>query len=210
MKIQKQPEQQIVLNQISYTLEEIEKDCWIRLVNGAVKSRDAFHTPAVATIYNGEVHMRTVVLRRALPLIKVLRFHTDIRSNKWKELELTPAISLLFYDASSRIQLRVKGKATLHYNDAITLEAWQNTNLSSRRCYLTPFTPSSFSETPTSGLPVEIEQENFTLEESEAGKHFFGIVSTQVESIEWLWLNHAGHRRAFFDYVNESNSWMIP
>jgi 3-hydroxyisobutyrate dehydrogenase len=75
---------------------------------------------------------------------------------------------------------------------------------------LTPFTPSSFSETPTSGLPVEIEQENFTLEESEAGKHFFGIVSTQVESIEWLWLNHAGHRRAFFDYVNESNSWMIP
>lgn len=210
MKIQKQPEQHIVLNQISYTLEEIEKDCWIRLVNGAVKSRDPFHTPAVATINNGEVHMRTVVLRRALPLIKVLRFHTDIRSNKWKELESTPAISLLFYDASSRIQLRVKGKVTLHYNDAITLEAWKNTNLSSRRCYLTPFTPSSFSETPTSGLPVEIEQENFTLEESEAGKQYFGIVSTQVESIEWLWLNHAGHRRAFFDYVNESYNWMIP
>lgn len=210
MKIQKQPEQHIVLNQISYTLEEIEKDCWIRLVNGAVKSRDAFHTPAVATISNGEVHMRTVVLRRALLLIKVLRFHTDIRSNKWKELELTPAISLLFYDASSRIQLRVKGKVTLHYNDTITLEAWKNTNLSSRRCYLTPFTPSSFSESPTSGLPVEIEQENFTLEESEIGQQYFGIVSTQVESIEWLWLNHAGHRRAFFDYVNESYNWMIP
>ena len=202
--------QEVIINNISYSLEDLEKDCWLRLVNGAIKSRDPFHTPCVATIDSGEVNMRTVVLRKALSTLRELRFHTDTRSNKWKELAINNSISALFYDASSRIQLRVKGKALLHFNNDITTEAWTKTALSSRRCYLTNESPSSFSSIPTSGLTEKIEQENFTLEESEVGKQHFGIVAIQVESIEWLWLHHAGHRRAHFNYVLDSYSWMIP
>ncbi len=40
----------IVINNISYSLSDLEKDIWNRLVNGAVKSRDPFHTPSVATL----------------------------------------------------------------------------------------------------------------------------------------------------------------
>jgi len=205
-----QTKDEITINSISYNIAELEKDCWTQLVNGAIKSRSPFHTPCVATLNNGAVSIRTVVLRKALPLLKELRFHTDIRSNKWKELQITDSISALFYDASTRIQIRVKGKAVLHFNDTMTSEAWQKTNLSSRRCYLTKSNPSSFSSIPTSGLSEEIEQENFTLVESEVGAQNFGIVSIQVESLEWLWLNHAGHRRAFFDYMDNSYRWMIP
>lgn len=201
---------EVTMNSISFSIDELEKDCWIQLVNGAIKSRSAFHTPCVATLNNGEVSMRTVVLRKALPLLKELRFHTDTRSNKWKELQNNNSISALFYDPSSRVQIRVKGKAILHFNDEMTSEAWQKTSLSSRRCYLTEASPSSFSTIPTSGLSEEIEQENFTLAESEVVAQHFGIVSIQVESLEWLWLNHAGHRRAFFDYLNDSYRWMIP
>jgi pyridoxamine 5'-phosphate oxidase len=200
----------VTINSINYNLNDLEKDCWLRLLNGSIKSKDPYHTPCVASLNNGEISMRTVVLRKVLPLEKVLRFHTDMRSNKWKELEINNTISILFYDASNRIQLRAKGKAILNFNDEITLEAWQKTPLSSRRCYLTQGSPSSFSEIPTSGLSFEIEQDNFTLEESEFGQAYFGIVSIQVESLEWLWLNHAGHRRAFFDYINEHYNWMIP
>jgi pyridoxamine 5'-phosphate oxidase len=200
----------VIINNIYYNLTELEKDCWNRLVNGAIKGRDAFHTPCVGTISNGEVSMRTVVLRKAFPLERVLRFHTDIRSRKWKELVLNNSISALFYDASARIQLRVKGEAILHFNDDITSDAWQKTSLSSRRCYLTPYAPSSFSDNPTSGLSENIEQEKFTLEESEVGQEHFGIVSLHVKSIDWLWLNHAGHRRAFFDYISEEYRWMVP
>jgi 3-hydroxyisobutyrate dehydrogenase len=200
----------VIINNISYSLEDLEKDCWLRLVNGAIKSRDPFHTPCVATIDGGEVNMRTVVLRKALPNLRELRFHTDIRSKKWKELTINNSISSLFYDASSRIQLRVKGKAVLHFNNDITEEAWSKTALSSRRCYLTNESPSSFSSIPTSGLTEKIEQENFTLEESEVGKEHFGIVAIQVESMEWLWLHHAGHRRALFNYALDSYNWMIP
>jgi 3-hydroxyisobutyrate dehydrogenase len=201
---------QVTINNIVYTLPDLENDTWNRLVNGAVKSRDAFHTPCVATQCNGDINLRTVVLRKALPEIKELRFHTDTRSKKWKELTLNPSISALFYDAADRIQIRVKGRAVLQFNNDITAAAWQKTSLSSRRCYLTNFDPSSFTDNPTSGLTEHIEQENFTLEESEIGFNHFGIVSIQVQNIDWLWLHHAGHRRAYFDYETGSFSWMIP
>jgi 3-hydroxyisobutyrate dehydrogenase len=200
-------------NRIDYTtyhLPELEQDCWDRLVTGAVKSRTPFHTPSIATLHQGEVSLRTVVLRKTLPTERELRFHTDIRSPKWQELSQNPSISALFYDAIDRIQLRVKGKAVLHHTNEITAEAWQKTSLSSRKCYLTRFSPSSFSEESTSGLTDDIEHENFTLAESESGYSNFGIVSIHVQSIDWLWLNHAGHRRAFFDYEKGVSSWLIP
>ena len=200
-------------NRIDYTtyhLPDLEQDCWDRLVTGAVKSRTPFHTPSIATLHQGEVSLRTVVLRKTLPTERELRFHTDVRSPKWQELSQNPSISALFYDAIDRIQLRVKGNAVLHHKNEITTEAWQKTSLSSRKCYLTLFSPSSFTEESTSGLTDDIEHENFTLAESESGYFNFGIVSIQVQSIDWLWLNHAGHRRAYFDYEKGVNSWMIP
>ena len=200
-------------NRIDYTtyhLPELEQDCWDRLVSGAVKSRTPFHTPSIATLYQGDVSLRTVVLRKTLPTERELRFHTDVRSPKWQELSQNPSISALFYDAVDRIQLRVKGKAVLHHTNEITAEAWQKTSLSSRKCYLTLFSPSSLTEESTSGLTDDIEHENFTVAESESGYTNFGIVSIHVQSIDWLWLNHAGHRRAYFDYEKGVNSWMIP
>lgn len=200
-------------NRIDYTtyqLPDLEKDCWDRLVTAAVKSRTPFHTPSIATLHQGEVSLRTVVLRKTLPTERELRFHTDVRSPKWQELSINPSISALFYDAVDRIQLRVKGNAILHQTNEITAEAWQKTTLSSRCCYLTEHSPSSFSAISTSGLSEDIENENFTLAESEKGYSNFGIVSIHVQSIDWLWLNHAGHRRALFDYEKESFHWMVP
>jgi 3-hydroxyisobutyrate dehydrogenase len=200
----------ITLNNMSYQLSDLEKDCWLRLIEGAKKSRSPFHTPGVGTLKNGEVSLRTVVLRKANSTEKSLHFHTDIRSMKWEELNINPTISALFYDATERIQLRIKGKAVLHHQDQLTNEAWQKTSLSSRRCYLSVSSPSSFSDIPTSGLTEAVEQENFNKVESEVGLLNFGIVSIKVQSMDWLWLNHAGHRRAYFDYIKGTNHWMIP
>jgi 3-hydroxyisobutyrate dehydrogenase len=197
-------------NYTDYSLNELEQDCWNRLVTGAIKSRNPFHTPSVATLSKGEVSMRTVVLRKALPEERELRFHTDVRSIKWDDLMINPAISALFYDADERIQLRIKGMALLHHGNDITVKAWETTTLSSRKCYLTLHSPSSFADSSTSGLSEDIEHENFTLAESEMGYSNFGIVSIHVQSIDWLWLNNAGHRRAFFDYEKDSYQWMIP
>ncbi len=208
MGMEKHP--QITFSQIDYNLSDLEKDCWQRLVTGAQKSRHPFHTPSVASFAKEGISLRTVVLRKAIAETRELRFHTDIRSPKWEELSLNPTISALFYDANERIQLRIKGQAVLLADNEITSLAWEKTTLSSRRCYLTEFSPSSFTDQPTSGLSEAVEQENLSLEESESGYQNFGIVAIQVQSIDWLWLNHAGHRRALFDYETAQYQWMIP
>ena len=42
-------------NYIDFSLTDLEKDCWSRLVTGATKSKSPFHTPCVATLADGEV-----------------------------------------------------------------------------------------------------------------------------------------------------------
>jgi len=200
----------VTIDNIFYTLEDLEKDTWLRLLNGALKSKDAFHTASVATLRADEISLRTVVLRKVIQRDKQLRFHTDTRSNKWKELEQNNAISMLFYGPSARVQLRVSGVAVLHYQDEITDLAWQNTSLSSRRIYLTSLPPSSYIDLPADGLEGLFENGNPTLLESEAGKQNFGVINVQVSNIDWLWLNHAGHRRAFFNYENQEYNWVAP
>ncbi len=201
---------EVLINDIGYNLDELERDCWVRLQNGALKSKDPFHTPSVATFDSEGVQIRTVVLRKVIPTEKQLSFHTDTRSRKWTQLQTNPTVSALFYSPAARIQIRINGIASLQFNNPTTAEAWQNTTLSSRRCYLVQPAPSSYTDFPTSGMSEKVEQEKFSLEESEIGYQNFGIVSIHVESIDWLFLHHAGHRRAFFDYKHGTKRWMVP
>ncbi|MBY0479531.1 MAG: pyridoxamine 5'-phosphate oxidase family protein [Chitinophagaceae bacterium] len=200
----------VTINDLFYTLEDLDKDCWVRLLNGALKSKDEFHTAAVATLQDGDINFRTMVLRKVIPQEKQIHFHTDIRSKKWEELQQSNNISLLFYNAAAKMQMRINGQATLHCNNAITETAWEKTGVSSRHSYLTIAPPSIPSAVPTSGLDEAFALRNPTQEESEAGKHNFGVISVQALSLDWLWLHHAGHRRAFFDYKNQERCWLIP
>lgn len=40
-----QTKDEVTINNISYSIDALEKDCWIQLVNGSVKSKIPFHTP---------------------------------------------------------------------------------------------------------------------------------------------------------------------
>ncbi len=202
----------VKINGINYTLSDVEKDCWIRLLNGALKGRDPLHTPTVANINDHGINMRTVVLRKVDTKEKTLAFHTDIRSGKWKELRENDNISWLFYDTASRYQIRLGGKASIHYDDAIAEDAWLKSTANSRKIYLGDIAPSQKSETPISGLPLAYETKDPTIEQSEVGRKNFGLVITKVCWMEWLWLNSGGHRRAAFTYNKNSveANWLVP
>jgi pyridoxamine 5'-phosphate oxidase len=200
----------VTINSTSYTIEELEKDCWLRLLNGSLRSKDDFHTGSVATLKDSEVSLRTVVLRKVIPSQKEVWFHTDIRSPKWAELKKNNTISMLFYSRQARMQIRVFGSASLHYQDEIKEIAWTNTSLSSRRCYLGNTSPSSHVGFPSDGLENIIGEGNLSPEASEKGKKNFGVVSVHVKTMDWLWLNHAGHRRALFDYTTRRYTWLTP
>ncbi len=203
----------IKINGLELNLNDIEKDCWLRILNGSLKSKDPLHNPVVANTSEGIVNMRTVVLRSVNTKEKTLVFHTDIRSGKWNELQKNSNISWLLYDAPARFQIRVGGTASLHHVDDMADKAWLKSNENSRKIYLGENAPSRKSDLPISGLPIIFDSKNPTMEESEAGRKNFGIVVTKANWVEWLWLNSAGHRRAAFYYKDDLSfeaSWLLP
>ncbi len=211
--VKKMLQPNITINGIQFNLIDLEKDCWVRLLNGSLKSRDALHNPVVANINSHGVNLRTVVLRAVDTSQKKLFFHTDIRSGKWAELGKQNQVSWLFYDAAARFQIRVGGLATLHTLDALADAAWAKSNASSRKIYMGNNAPSQITTLPVSGLPPAFEDKDPTIQESEIGRKNFGIVETTADWMEWLWLNSKGHRRASFKYKEDKSfeaDWLLP
>jgi pyridoxamine 5'-phosphate oxidase len=203
----------IKIDGIEYNLADLEKDCWVRLLNGLLKGRDPLHNATIANTNLHGVNMRTVVLRKVNTLEKTVAFHTDIRSGKWNELQENNNISWLFYDAAAGMQIRLAGKVTLYKDNEIADEAWLKSNPNSRKIYMGEIAPSKNCDLPTSGVPDALESNNPSLEETEVGRKNFGIVITKVNWMEWLWLNSKGHRRASFTYNKDyklQSSWLIP
>ncbi len=199
--------------EVAGDLHAIEKDCWQRLVNGALQPRDALHTPVVANVTAQGISMRTVVLRKTCPVSKQLYFYTDIRSGKWAALQQQNKISWLFYDAKASVQIRASGFAMLHHTGELADKAWEGSNIMNRKNYLSVLAPSAETGAPTNGLSTEFDQSDFTKEQSEAGRKNFGVVVTNIQWMEWLWLNKNGHRRANFVYAEDGHytaSWLVP
>lgn len=179
---------------------------WASLVRGVRDRGSPFHTPTVATIApDGRPRMRTVVLRQADPGQRLLRFHTDLRSGKIAEIERDSRVSLHGYDKGDKFQVRVEGAASIHSDDEIADQAWAGSRLMSRACYGTQ---------PGPGVPLKNESDfSIPSEESEinAGRTNFSAVLIRVESIETLYLDHAGHRRALFTLGETVTSqWLTP
>lgn len=200
------------INQIDYNLDKILNDCWLRLEKGVKTAKHPFHSPTLGTIYQGEVEMRTVILRQVVPTEKILIFHSDVRSPKIHQIKKNNLISWLFYDEDARIQIRLKAKATLHHLNDLALSRWEDSRLESRRCYLSQSAPSSFIDFPSDGLPESLNIKNLTVEKVAEGFNNFVVVETEVTQIEWLFLNHSGHRRAAFSYDGKviKKQWMLP
>ncbi len=203
----------IKIDGINYNLTDLEKDCWVKLLNGSLKGRDALHNAVVANTTAQGTNMRTVVLRKVNTSEKTLAFHTDMRSGKWQEINTSKQISWLFYDVAGRYQIRLAGTASLHHDDTIAADAWLKSTPSSRKIYMGEIGPSQPSNVPTSGLPLAYEKADPTLQESEAGRKNFGVVVTNIHWMEWLWLNSQSHRRASFVYDSNKSfqaTWLIP
>jgi pyridoxamine 5'-phosphate oxidase len=189
---------------------EIEKKIW-NLLTSAVNDRNSeFRTPVFICGNDNDLDGRVVVLRKASQQNNFIQYHSDIRSSKIEKIKKNPNCSILFYGKQEKIQLRLKAESTLHFNDEITKESWENTGHISRKCYLVTNGPGTESVTPTSGLDDKFDNFNYTKEEGETGYKNFCVIRCKVKSIEWLYLAAKGHRRAIFDLENNKKNWLVP
>jgi pyridoxamine 5'-phosphate oxidase len=203
----------ITINGVALDLNKLEKDCWLRLLNGSLRSKDAFHTAALANACNDEVHLRTVVLRRVDTVAKTVYVHTDVRSKKWSNLHAHNKVSLLFYDAAASIQIRLGGTATLHTNDTVANSEWLKTPVNSRKTYLTAYAPSTTTALPISGIEAALDKNNLSIDETEIGRVNFGVIVVHIDFLDFLFLQRTGHKRAAYNYNATGafdGSWLIP
>ena len=185
---------------------------WELLKSGLENRSAAFHIPTFICGNNENFDGRIIVLRGISKIDKKIWFHSDIRSNKIKILKNNPLSSLLFYDKSEKIQLRISCNSKINYQNEITEKSWKKTAHMSRQCYLGDLAPGAISALSTSGLSKNIDDYKYTIEESEIGYKNFCLVENFINSIEWLYLAAKGHRRAYFKLSNNSleKKWLIP
>ena len=190
--------------------DEIQNKYW-SMLNDAVTNRGSpFRIPVFICANQNDVDGRIVVLRKSDRENKLLQFHTDLRSPKIKILKKNKEASLVFYDKDEKIQLRVKVECEINNQNSITKESWEKTQHISRRCYLTDNPPGTTSNNPTSGMISQLEDFDYTMEQSEEGYKNFTVIKCKIKSIEWLYLAAKGHRRIKFDLENDKSDWLVP
>ena len=191
-------------------LEEIQNKYWSMLDDAVTNRGSPFRIPVFMCANQDEIDGRIVVLRKTDRKNNLLQFHTDLRSPKVKILKNNNKASLLFYDKEEKIQLRVKVNCEINNQNSITEESWKKTQHISRRCYLTDSPPGTISENPTSGMISQLEDFDYTMEQSEEGYKNFTVIKCKIKSAEWLYLAAKGHRRAKFDLETNKNDWLVP
>ena len=191
-------------------LEEIQDKYWSMLEDAVTNRNSPFRIPVFICADQDEVDGRIIVLRKSDREKKLLQFHTDFRSPKVNILKKNKNASLVFYDKEEKIQLRVKVECEINNQNSITEESWKKTQHISRRCYLTDSPPGTTSINPTSGMISQLEDFDYTMEQSEKGYKNFTVIKCKIVSIEWLYLAAKGHRRAKFDFETNNYSWLVP
>jgi len=189
---------------------EIEKKIWLMLDDAVTNRSSPFRIPVFICGDQSDFDGRIVVLRKSDQLNNIIQYHSDIRSDKITKIKKNKNASMLFYDKVEKIQVRLKVECVVNYNNEITKESWFKTGHISRKCYLIDNGPGTESYNPTSGLKPELDNFEFTMEQSEIGYKNFTVIQCKIKIIEWLYLAAKGHRRAKFDLDNNKKIWLVP
>ena len=190
--------------------KEIKKKIWLMLDDAVTNRGSQFRIPTFICGDQSSFDGRIVVLRKSDQKNSLVQFHSDIRSDKIEKLKKNPNAAMLFYDKEEKIQVRLKVECKVNHNNDVTKESWSKTQHISRKCYLVDNGPGTESDIPTSGLKPELDNFEFTMEQSEEGYKNFTVIQCKLKSIEWLYLAAKGHRRARFDIETNKDTWLVP
>ena len=189
---------------------EIKKKIWLMLDDAVTNRGSQFRIPTFICGDQSSFDGRIVFLRKSDQKNILVQFHSDIRSDKIEKLKKNPNAAMLFYDKDEKIQVRLKVECTVNHNNNVTKESWSKTQHISRKCYLVDNGPGTESDIPTSGLKPELDNFEFTMEQSEEGYKNFTVIQCKIKTIEWLYLAAKGHRRARFEVDNNKEYWLVP
>lgn len=186
-------------------LSHLRSWVWRELADAASSSRHGWNQTSLTTISIDGPTSRMVVLRRADSTARILECHTDRRAAKVGQIAEDPRVAWMFWDPSSRIQLRLAATATVLVDGPEVREAWNAVPVPSRAAYLSLATPGATVTTEHSPSTADRHEDAAG---SERGRDHFCVVRTTVHSGEALYLRRGGHVRFAFD--DERSFWLVP
>ena len=132
-----------------------------------------------------------------------MRFHTDYRASKIHHYEEDSSATVIGYDPEIKIQIKLQGNMSIHYDDETTKLAWDNSTSRSKKCYSVKGGSSKQIKDPNEFDIQEYEAEN--------GYTNFSVLIFTFDSLEFLYLKSSGHRRAFHSWGdNLESNWLVP
>ena len=177
-------------------------------IRTAIEGRDDdLHILNLVTIDKKNIpNTRNIVIRDFSEKKLTIRFHTDKRSSKISDIQNNNKISLLGYERKDRLQIRFDAEATIIDSDEFLLDLWKSMYPMSRECYRVIESPGSKIK---SLEDIKFEEDD---DQGLNGFENFVAVSCDIQSIEVLYLHHAGHLRA--SYINNNGKlngeWIVP
>ena len=166
-------------------------------------ARTLFHTPVVSS-YDGKIiSSRVMVLREFNLENRIIRFHTDQRATKISELSSNSSATVIGYDPSLKIQIKLQGKVTTHHDDEVAKEAWNESTSRSKKCYSVKGGSSKMIDDPS-----DYDIKEFNIED---GYKNFAVLIFNFDTLEFLFLKSTGHRRAIHRWEDGlKSSWLVP
>jgi hypothetical protein len=177
------------------------------LEKGVTERGHQFHLLVLGTIdKNNRPQNRNVVLRKVDMTNSLIRFHTDIRSNKIIDIKNNSSISLLGYDKVNKLQVRLTANAIVEESKEALSDVWSKMYPMSRECYRVKDAPG---KVVASRDEVLFEDEG---NDKLNGFENFVIINCHISSIETLFLHSSGHVRAKYIYENGAfhGEWLVP
>ncbi|WP_158555173.1 pyridoxamine 5'-phosphate oxidase family protein [Fulvimarina endophytica] len=194
----------------------------LREMASAVDEREhGFRTFSLATLAeDGSPRSRVVVLREVEEGAWRLRFNSDLRSAKIGELEREGRVALLFHDKDLKLQLRLRGRATVHaIGDAgqggapVAARAFTDANSMSRVCYRVRPGPGTRLDEPGGYDHADVASTEDGDPDADPGAPNFAAITVDCEEIEVLYLAREGHRRSRFRRGPDAQvegEWLTP
>ena len=167
------------------------------LHRGASDPKHPFRYVNLGTMGKGFPQVRTVVLREVNQGLNFLVF-TDFRSEKVKEVQNSPQVTLHFYHPKKMLQVRVEALAEIHFQDELADRYWRGIPEAHRSEYTGMLPPGNKISNPDLGWETN-------------DKSFFTLLKISPQRIEALQLSKEGHLRIQFEKEKDwQGQWLVP
>ena len=182
-------------------LETAWKEVMNHLTSAAKQPHHSFRYFDFATLDVKQTPVQRTVVLREFDGNTTFSFYTDRRSDKVEHIQHNPAVSMLFYDADQKLQVRIQGKASILPHEKKRKKLWEESGSRGAHSYTSEKSPGKIIQKPRDAFDWNLED-----------PRNFCVIYIEAHRFEFLQLD--GHKHLRSSRVLQSGTWqtywMVP